>query len=894
MLSKFIYFFIGVSSLFAYTSKAQCIANVTATPPCGASALLEVQMNKAIQYIEWSQAGNVLRTDTAVRNKNAVTVAGTGSPGNGFNQFNFPSGVFLHSSGALYVSEQTGHRVMRWDAGATQGVRVAGNGTSGSGLGNVESPLGVQVGSNDTVYVLEFGNHRITKWGPGATQGIVVAGSNTNQSGNTLNRLNQPFGFFLHDDGKVTVADHNNNRVIQFPQGSSLGTNGVVLVTVTQPMAVTFDDDGNMYVGTNAGKLYKYPPGSTTGTTVVDGTNRIRSIIVDHYDNIWVTNDTRHTVVRYDAGVTATPKETLGVDGSATSASNHLWWPPSMAMDFENGDLYVVDYGSHRIQKFTTNIKDTFTTSSAASHTITIRGFNGCTVVETSGGGGSIGITPGTNPSVCAGATSASLPYSSATGSPDQYSITWSGATGFTNVANQSLPGGSIPITVPGSATPGTYNGTLTVRNSSTGCVSNSYNISVIVTTAVAVTPGSNPSVCAGVTATSLPYSGATGTPNQYSIDWNNAAQTAGFSDVTNQTLSGGSVPITVPSGAAPATYNGALTVRNNGTGCVSTVYNISATVRPLPTATVTPSGPVEICVGQTETLTAGSGTGYNYEWKDGQGVVGSGNSYAAGTSGDYYVVVTDANNCKDSSAAVSVTEVALPQVSITPGDTAFCEGGFVRLNAISSDTGLNYRWRDGNDYLPATADFIEISESGSYSVVVERRDIPGCTDSSAVPVEIAVHPLPVPSVTRDGDTLHATSGYASYQWLVSGQPVPGETNASYVPPAKGNYAVSVTDSNGCSGTSATYPVEQVAVALVYDDHVVHVYPNPANSSVYVTSSYPVQAVLYSMEGRVLARKEGANIMFDVTFLADGIYVISITDKEGMPIRNERLVKQRQ
>ena len=67
-------------------------------------------------------------------------------------------------------------------------------------------------------------------------------------------------------------------------------------------------------------------------------------------------------------------------------------------------------------------------------------------------------ISLGSIPPVCAGSTSASLPYSAPTGSPDQYNITWdsnSHNNGFTDVSAASLSGSPLSLTVPATAPAG-------------------------------------------------------------------------------------------------------------------------------------------------------------------------------------------------------------------------------------------------------------------------------------------------------------------------------------------------------------------------------------------------------------------------------------------------------
>lgn len=82
-------------------------------------------------------------------------------------------------------------------------------------------------------------------------------------------------------------------------------------------------------------------------------------------------------------------------------------------------------------------------------------------------------ITLASIPPICEGEITAILPYANTTGDPDQYSIIWdSGAVGFTNVTDETLTADAIAIAIPTAAEMGTYTGTLTVRNSETGCES--------------------------------------------------------------------------------------------------------------------------------------------------------------------------------------------------------------------------------------------------------------------------------------------------------------------------------------------------------------------------------------------------------------------------------------
>ncbi len=210
-------------------------------------------------------------------------------------------------------------------------------------------------------------------------------------------------------------------------------------------------------------------------------------------------------------------------------------------------------------------------------------------------------ITLGLSPTVCSGSTTANLPYTATTGSPNQYSIVYNAAAiaaGFVNVPNTALPATPIVLTVPAGAAAATYNGTLTVTNSTTGCVSTGTAFTVTVTAAPTITLGANPSVCSGATIANLPYTGTTGTPNQYSITYNAAAIAAGFVNVAFTALPATPIILVVPAGAPVATYGGTITVRNGAAGCPSAGTPFLITVSAPPTITLG-ANPV-ICSGAT------------------------------------------------------------------------------------------------------------------------------------------------------------------------------------------------------------------------------------------------------------------------------------------------------
>jgi hypothetical protein len=91
--------------------------------------------------------------------------------------------------------------------------------------------------------------------------------------------------------------------------------------------------------------------------------------------------------------------------------------------------------------------------------------------------------------------------------------------------------------------------------------------------------------------------------------------------------------------------------------GCPYTTNAISVTVNPLPAATITASGPLTFCAGDSVTLQANTGAGLTYQWKKGSNNINGAtqSSYKAKTAASYKVVVTNSNTCSKTSAAKKV-----------------------------------------------------------------------------------------------------------------------------------------------------------------------------------------------------------------------------------------------
>ena len=220
----------------------------------------------------------------------------------------------------------------------------------------------------------------------------------------------------------------------------------------------------------------------------------------------------------------------------------------------------------------------------------------------------------------------------------------------------------------------------------------------------------------------------------------------------------------------------------------------IPVTVSSPPNASITPVGSTTICPGQTATLNANSGTGYQYQWFLNNTPINNATSatYGATAGGNYTVQVY--NGCYAVSNAQTVTSTGGATAGISAsGATTFCQGGTLSLTASG---GTAFHWSNGS-----TSAVINPTTSNTYTVTV--TDANGCTASKSQTV--TVNSNPNANISANGPTticqgtnltLTATGG-TSFQWSN------GSSAAAISPMVSNTYTVTVTDPNGCSATKA-------------------------------------------------------------------------------------------
>ncbi|RQO32250.1 hypothetical protein DBR32_01170 [Taibaiella sp. KBW10] len=226
---------------------------------------------------------------------------------------------------------------------------------------------------------------------------------------------------------------------------------------------------------------------------------------------------------------------------------------------------------------------------------------------------------------------------------------------------------------------------------------------------------------------------------------------------------------------------------------CEGARQQVTATINPKPTATLTPNGTINLCQGAAQTLT-GAGTG-NYSWLKNNAIIPgqTTNTYSANQTGAYKIVVTNpVGGCSDTSVAANVTVNPKPVVNLG-NDTAVCANVTLTLNA--GNPGAAYLWNDNS-----TNSTLAAVNAGQYRVKVTN------TFNCATSDTINIAHLPVPVVNLGNDTmicrvqpltLNAQNPGSAYVWSTGASTQTISVNQA------GTYSVSVTNTSNCTGNDA-------------------------------------------------------------------------------------------
>lgn len=215
-----------------------------------------------------------------------------------------------------------------------------------------------------------------------------------------------------------------------------------------------------------------------------------------------------------------------------------------------------------------------------------------------------------------------------------------------------------------------------------------------------------------------------------------------------------------------------------------------------------------------------------------------------------------------------------------TLGDTTFCEGGNVDLQAPSL-TNATYQWKKDGIDVGANSNTYTANLSGSYTL--ERTTEYGTTQSGNS-IQVTVNPIPSkPSVVHTGNNyLQCTETGDNYTWYLNSGLLPDNTQ-TILATQSGTYQVIVTI-NGCdSEISDGYNHILTSLENIIEEKI-KIFNNYAQDLIFISNHYfvPYNLEIYDIYGKLVFRQYVKSTGYGVNTkrFSRGIYTIKIYNKK--------------
>lgn len=269
-----------------------------------------------------------------------------------------------------------------------------------------------------------------------------------------------------------------------------------------------------------------------------------------------------------------------------------------------------------------------------------------------------------------------------------------------------------------------------------------------------------------------------------------------------------------------------------------------------------------------------------NVQWSTGE----TGTTLPDLAAGTYSVTITGNNGCTITETLEVASEITLTHEindELCPGDG----DGSIILSVPGTVEPVQAVWNDGETGLVRTGLI-----SGEYHVTLTTDE--GCMMEAEFTVESIYDAPAEPVIDIEMDTLlNVSPDYATYQWFLNDEPIPGANSEVLVAKVSGVYSLLVSNAGGCTATSIPVTVDISSTPDLLGIERVNLSPNPFGKAL----RFELQAVqplrftlqMTDVKGAVVFKKEftAAKGIFTETIdtkqLAAGIYFFILKTENG-------------
>ncbi|PCH64719.1 MAG: hypothetical protein COC01_10670, partial [Bacteroidetes bacterium] len=765
------------------------------------------------------------------------------------------------------------------------------NGCKANSTVNITEPTTLSVTTSSTDVSCNGGSNGTAGSTPSGGTGPYTYSWNNTATTQNINSLTA-------NTYTVTITDAN---------GCKIGATA----TVNQPTAIILTSGSQQSTCGNAD--------GTAGVTATGGT--------PGYTYKWSNNQTTQAAINLTAGAyELTVTDNNGCQATATINVSDAGGPVAEMIDSNdvtinglcNGDATVSQNGG--TPGFTYSWSSGATTAQATSlcvgsYLVTVTDANGCISVATvtiNEPPALWGVTTVTNVS-CFGGSDGTVKVS-ANGGTLPYTYSWS--NGETTQSISNLSAGNYTITVTDNS------GALYLE---TAVVTQPTDLSVTAT----ITDVSCNGTCDG----EIDITASGGTPG-YTYSWSNSATSQDVNslcqgsygvtitdangcveiassnisqptvlsvslaktDVSCNAGNNGDATATPSGGTAPYTFswsdNQSTPVASNLTAnnyCVTVTDNngckVSACINVTEPTALVITGLVGVdagcsgsCDGTADLTVSGGTPGYSYDWSNNESTEDISNLCI----GNYTVTVIDNQGCKTGSSVV-ISEPTGLTISVTGTNVscnAVCDGS-ADVIASGGTQPYSYSWSNG-----ATSLAVQSLCAGMYNITITDNN--GCkigdnviiTEPAVLGVSLSKTDLLCNGDNSGSIDLTVTGGTLPYTYFWSPT---NQTTEDITEIAAGNYAIVVTDANGCQTASNMTVAEPVAMNLLLAGTDLNCFQdNTGEIDLTITDGTPSYTYSWS----------NGETTQNIASLDTGKYVVVVTDDNNCQITDSLNIAQ--
>jgi streptogramin lyase len=288
---------------------------------------------------------------------------------------NGPNGLFIDGSDNLFVAEELGSRLLKYQLSNKSNLLSIGK----AGLQNRDTysfnyPKDIAIDGSGNIWAVD--NNRAVEYNPTGTFIQEFPAADPWNSGSDNSHFDEPRSIAFDSAGLMYIADRYNHRIQVYNVSGATpiysttigvtGISGTDNAHFNEPVQIAFDSTGYLYVvDKNNYRVQRCVYSSSWSCSLFFGVTGVPGTDTSHLSQWWVNGivikgsdlfiaDTANNRV-LKCNLSGICSLFAGASNTSSGTDNsHLFYPDDVAVD-SAGNVYVSDSSNSRIQKFTSS-----------------------------------------------------------------------------------------------------------------------------------------------------------------------------------------------------------------------------------------------------------------------------------------------------------------------------------------------------------------------------------------------------------------------------------------------------------------------------------------------------------------------------------------------------------